>query len=85
MENQSIESDKIINNYQYVPNFYNGFAILMIIDNNQSLISPIVIYNGFPIESHYSIEINKQEVERFNGHNRKSLSNDCSNDFIIIE
>ena len=47
IENQSIESDKIINAYQCGPNFYHGFAILMIIDNNQSLILPIVIYPWF--------------------------------------
>ena len=32
---KSIESDKIIIDYQYGPNHYNGFAILMINDNHQ--------------------------------------------------
>ena len=46
-KNQSIEPDKIINDYKCGLNYYNGFAIGMAIDNNQSLILPIMIYQWF--------------------------------------
>ena len=56
----------------------------MFIDNNDSLILPTMVYQWFSNKNHCSIEINKYEVGRFNSYNRKSLSNDYSNDFIIV-